>query len=356
MPRMTAVAATPSSPAPRFVEMTRPAPPGSGEVLCRTLELGVCGTDREILQSQQPFTPPRADHLVLGHECLARVEAVGPGVAAFAVGDLVTPLVRRPLPDAPPRRADLLAFGQYEERGIVAAHGFSAPWWLDRAEYLISVPPGIESAAVFTEPMSVSEKGLNEAQALQAARLGNIWEQQPPRVLVTGLGPIAFAALLGCRSRNWPATVCARDGPHSPRVELARQFGAEYLPPDAPEGADFDLILECTGNDAFALAAAARLGPCGVLVWLGAARVPQPRQHDLDRLMRRAVINNHLLLGSVNSAPRDFHDAHRHLARLLADHGEALAGIFTERVRPADCLADFASRRRHGVKVVVMYE
>ena len=53
-----------------------PPAPAAGEALCRTLELGICGTDREILHSAAPWTPVGEAHLILGHECLARIEDV----------------------------------------------------------------------------------------------------------------------------------------------------------------------------------------------------------------------------------------------------------------------------------------
>ena len=81
--------------APIWVEALEPRPPAVGEVLCRTLELGVCGTDREILLSAKPWLPEGEDKLILGHESLARIEAVGSGVADFQPGDLVVPVVRR---------------------------------------------------------------------------------------------------------------------------------------------------------------------------------------------------------------------------------------------------------------------
>jgi hypothetical protein len=82
------------------------------------MELGICGTDREILASENPLVPPGEDLLVLGHESLARVEEVGEGVTEVIVGDLVVPVVRRASAWSP-TRVDLLPFGQYTERGIV---------------------------------------------------------------------------------------------------------------------------------------------------------------------------------------------------------------------------------------------
>src|SRR5436189_4202064 len=92
---MFAIAAHPNSTEPTIVDIPEPRQPGPGEVLCRTLEVGVCGTDREILHSAAPVTPSDASFLVLGHECLARVEAIGSDVTTLAIGSLVTPLVRR---------------------------------------------------------------------------------------------------------------------------------------------------------------------------------------------------------------------------------------------------------------------
>src|SRR5437763_734679 len=111
-----AIAAFPGSVKPAFVPAPEPASPGPGEVLCRTLELGVCGTDREILLSTEPAVPVGEPHLVLGHECLARVELVGADVNGYQPGDLVVPVVRRAHPGAR-HRADMLAFGEFTERG-----------------------------------------------------------------------------------------------------------------------------------------------------------------------------------------------------------------------------------------------
>jgi len=69
-----------------------PAPPdGEDALLMRVLEVGVCGTDREI--SEGHFgVPADGTSLVLGHESLAVVERDGHG---FSKGDLVTATVRR---------------------------------------------------------------------------------------------------------------------------------------------------------------------------------------------------------------------------------------------------------------------
>jgi threonine dehydrogenase-like Zn-dependent dehydrogenase len=363
-----AIAAFPNSAAPQFVDLPIPELPGPGEVLSRTLELGVCGTDREILLSRQPWTPLGEPFLALGHECLAEVLAVGRGVTQFQPGDLVVPAVRRPL-KGQTRRVDLLPFGAFTERGIVCEHGFSQPRWLDRPEHLYRVPPATASLAVLTEPLAVAEKGFNEALCLQRARLGDaIWSaSNPPRVLVTGLGPIAFAAVLAARARNWPVTLAGRDPPETFRAGLVRRLGGEYLSAqngalelaDAPgfgsERDGFDLLLECTGSDAWTLAASAALRSCGVSVWLGSSRTPEPHLLNIERLMRDSLLRNHLHVGCVNAAPRDFHDALDHLAQLDQMYPTELRALITARVRPADALPHYLERQPQGIKAVVVY-
>lgn len=359
---MLAVACRTGSTQPHLVEVPLPRAPAEGEVLCRTLQLGICGTDREILHSARPWTPPAEDFLVLGHECLARVEAVGAGVTEYAAGDLVVPAVRRAKPGQT-RRLDYLPLGAFTERGIWSEHGFSQPVWLDRPEHLYRVPAGIETMAVFAEPLAVAEKGANEAHALQRARLGEaIWAEMPPRVLVTGMGPIGFAAVIACVARGWAVAMYGRDEEDSFRAQLARQFGAAYVPaekmtwePDDLEREGFDLVLECTGSDELMLAAAQSLRSCGIMVWLGSTRLPGPRSHNVEKLMRDGLIRNQLHIGSVNAAPRDFHDALAHLAQLWRTHARELAQLFTARVRLEDSLWHFQHRQPQGIKTVIEY-
>lgn len=356
-----AIAAVTGSRKPRFVPARAPNAPAAGELLCRTLQLGVCGTDREILHSERPFCPRGEDHLVLGHECLAEVEAVGEGVTGFRPGDLVVPVVRRPLSTAG-YRVDMLEFGQYTERGIFYEHGFSLPRWLDRPEFVYRVDSGLADVAVLAEPLAVSEKAVNEAIAVQRGRLGEAeWADRPPRVLVTGMGPIGFTAVMASRCRGWTVTMFGRDEPDSFRARLVRRFGASYthgpqcLAVDNVERDGYDLILECTGSDEIMLAAAAALASRGVMVWLGSSRVPQPRAHNVARLMRDAVLRNHVHLGTVNAAPRDFVDALAHLDHWRQTCPDALAAVITDRVRPADALWHYENRAPQGIKTVVVY-
>ncbi|HTJ83679.1 MAG TPA: DUF692 family protein, partial [Polyangiaceae bacterium] len=59
--------------------------PGRGQIVLRPTAVGLCGTDIHILAGRFPVPTP----IVLGHETVGVVEALGEGVTGFAEGDLV---------------------------------------------------------------------------------------------------------------------------------------------------------------------------------------------------------------------------------------------------------------------------
>lgn len=67
-----------------LVEMEKPLP-NSGEVLVRVSACGVCHTELDEIEGRiHPRLP-----IVLGHEIIGKVEALGPGVKRFRLGDRV---------------------------------------------------------------------------------------------------------------------------------------------------------------------------------------------------------------------------------------------------------------------------
>lgn len=57
-----------------------------GSVLVRSLAIGICGTDRELIEGGRDETPPGSDRLILGHESLGSV-IDGPPASGFAAGE-----------------------------------------------------------------------------------------------------------------------------------------------------------------------------------------------------------------------------------------------------------------------------
>src|SRR5262249_51202356 len=123
---MRALAVQPAARQVKLVDTERPRAVQPDEVLLRTLDVGICGTDREICSFEYGSPPPGEDHLVIGHEALAQVVEVGSAVEGFRPGDLAVPTVRRPCPHPGCRACrsghqDFCYTGDYTERGIKGA-------------------------------------------------------------------------------------------------------------------------------------------------------------------------------------------------------------------------------------------
>src|SRR5690242_18941449 len=104
---MQALAVFPSKKKLKLLEILQPKLKRATDVLLRVREVGLCGTDREILWFEHGSPRSGSDHLVLGHETLAEVVEVGAKVRGLAPGDLVVSIFRRssPHPECRPCRA-----------------------------------------------------------------------------------------------------------------------------------------------------------------------------------------------------------------------------------------------------------
>src|ERR1700757_1519312 len=74
---MKAVAVFPGTKTVKIVEHEAPRLSQPDQVMLRMLDIGICGTDREICSFEYGTPPPGDDHLVIGHESVAEVVGVG---------------------------------------------------------------------------------------------------------------------------------------------------------------------------------------------------------------------------------------------------------------------------------------
>lgn len=271
------------------------------DVLLRIIEVGICGTDRDLAAFRLAFPPPSGEYLVLGHECVAEVLRPGPGAQNFNPGDIVTPLVRRacqpPCSWCARGRRDRCASGKYTERGIVGAHGYFTELAIDRAVDLVPVPFGVKESAVLIEPLSVVEKAVATGLRLHPDR--------PEDALVIGAGPIGLLAVMTLRVRGLAVDVCSIEPAHSARARMVEGCEARYL--TTPES-QYDLVIEASGSTSGIASALGAMGPNGVLVLLGVAR-------GIELPVLQLIVKNQAVVGSVNSSPADFLAAVRDLER-----------------------------------------
>jgi threonine dehydrogenase-like Zn-dependent dehydrogenase len=316
------------------------------------LALGVCGTDREIAAGEYGWPPPGADRLVLGHESLGRVREAPPG-AGFASGELVAGIVRRPDPEPCACCArgefDMCRNGKYRERGIKELDGYGAELVALEVDYAVKVDPALGLPGVLTEPTSVVAKGWEQIERVAAAGC-----RLPESVLVTGAGPIGLlAALLGSqRGLRIHVLDKATDGP---KPELVRALGGTYhsgTVQEACAAAEPEVVVECTGVPEVVVQVVQSTAPGAIVCLLGVSPRGRTLTVDVGAINDELVLENDVVLGSVNANRRHFQAAVEALER--ADRSW-LDGLITRRV-PLESWSDALTRQPNDIKTVIEFD
>jgi len=371
---MKAVAVFPGPQEVRIVDQESPRLTLPDQVLLRMLDIGICGTDKEICSFEYGTPPPGDDHLVIGHESLAEVVDVGTAVERLRPGDLVVPSVRRPCrhPGCAACRSghqDYCYTGDFSERGIKDAHGYMAEYVVDREQYMNVVPADLREIAVLAEPLTIAEKAL--------AQIFWMMQQRPPWIdpetargergnglsaVVLGIGPVGLLGAMVLANAGFTTYVYSRELPPSPRIDLVAAIGATYISSQtatfgqlAEQAGNIDLIYEAVGHSHFALEALKVLGTNGIFVLTGVPGLQAFVEADPARLMREMVLQNQVLLGTVNAGPDAFTAALRDLG-LFRRHWPAVVPALIAGRYPPEQAADLILGRPTGIKSVIAFD
>ena len=368
---MKAVAVVPSKKELRLVDHPMPQLSGPDQIKVQTLDVGICGTDREICTFVYGSPPEGDDYLVLGHESLGRVVEVGENVTRVKVDDLVVPSVRRPCndPDCNPCRNDKQDYcinGQFTERGIKEVHGFMTEYYVDDEKYFTHVPEDLRELAVMAEPLTIAEKGLAQAYAVQKRLPWACTEPGKPRgrglrAVVLGAGPIGILGAMKCVIEGFDTYVYSRSKAPNPKAELVEQIGAKYFskydmsPQElAEEVGNIDLVYEAVGGSEVAFDVLQVLGTNGIFVFTG---IPAPETRleiDSDILMRRIVLENLAIVGTVNADRQAFEDAIADLAEFKRRWPETIEGVISGRFS-VDDHEELLVGKSQGIKNVISF-
>jgi threonine dehydrogenase-like Zn-dependent dehydrogenase len=345
---MKAITVEPGTPgSARFEDVPEPDI-RNGSVLVEAIAAGVCGTDVEIVEGTYGWAPTGERRLVLGHESLGRV--LDPGPSGLKKGDLVVGIVRRPDPVPCPNCAvgewDMCRNGQYTERGIKQVNGFMSERWRIEPEYVVKVDPSLGLLGVLLEPMSVVAKALEHVAAV--GRRG-FWE--PRTLLVTGAGPIGQLAALGAAQHGLEVHVLARTKSGT-KADLVQALGATYHACRVSEvGFAPDVIVECTGVGQVIAESIRQVASGGVVCLTGVGSGGVQGGFNIADAAAAVVLQNNVIVGSVNANKRHWHKAAAVLAR--ADRAW-LSGLITRHERPED-FGRALSRRSEDIKVVIQF-
>lgn len=370
---MRAVAVFPKERAVRLIDHPDPRIESPTQVKVRMLEVGVCGTDREIVTFQYGAPPPRDPYLILGHESLGQVIDVGEKVTRVAPGDLVVLMVRRPCPhgycvSCRAGRQDFCYTGDYTERGIKQRHGFMCDYVVDDEKYLHVAPPELRDIAVLTEPLTIAEKSLHQVWDVQerlpwACPVDPAHPDKSPvhcrRAVVLGAGPVGLLGAMLLRKSGFETWVYSRESAAEAEAKLVADIGGHYLSSEDvtvdelnERLGSIDLVYEATGASKLSFDVLAELGVNGIFIFTGVPGRREPAEIPTGDIMRNMVLKNQLLLGSVNAGPQAFSDAIADLGEFKRLWPEVPPLLITQRF----VMEDFETALLHppaGIKKVV---
>ena len=245
---------------------------GAGQARVRVRTGGICGSDLHYWQHGGFGTIRVQQPMVLGHEFAGVVEEVGVGVAGLAVGDHVAVNPSRPcngcrfcLLGLQNHCLDMRYFGSAMRMPHVQG-GFRQQMVVEASQVHRLADGVTDAEGSMAEPLAVGLHAVNRAGPL----LGK-------KVLVTGCGPIGAMVVIAAR-RAGASHIVATDVVAQPLRMVARVGADETLNVAddksalarfAAEKGQFDVLLECSGNEQALRAGFEVVRPRGVVVQLG---------------------------------------------------------------------------------------
>jgi glucose 1-dehydrogenase len=372
MNRMKAVAVFPARREVRLIDCEAPHISAPSQVKVRMLEVGICGTDKDICAFQYGTPPPNSDSLIIGHESLAQVVEVGSPAIQLKPGGLVVLSVRRPCPHAEcvacrADRQDFCYTGDFTERGIKGHHGFMTEFVVDQEKYMVPVPQGLRDVGVLVEPLTIAEKSIRQVwQVQQRLPWGHPGDASKThsfqhRAVVLGAGPVGLLGAMVLILNGFLTYVYSRGAEGSAKADFTRAIGATYVSSQkhSPEQlsrlvGNIDLVYEATGASQFAFQALAVLGTNGIFVFTGVPGRREPIQFDADRIMQNLVLKNQVVFGSVNADRHAFEDAIRDLGIFLQRWPEAVRSLITSR-HAVEAYRDVLIGKPVGIKNLITF-
>jgi alcohol dehydrogenase len=205
-------------------EVPKPVP-GPGQALMRVTLTTICGTDVHILKGEYPVKPG----LIVGHEPVGRIEALGAGVTGFQIGDRVIVGAITPCGQC---RACLSGDGAQCSHGADAFEAIGG-WRFgntincSQAEYVLvpdaqanlaKIPDALADEDVLLCP-DIMSTGFSAVER-GGVRIGD-------SVVVFAEGPIGLSATAGARIAGATLVIGVDSVPR--RLEQAKRMGADVV-------------------------------------------------------------------------------------------------------------------------------
>ena len=255
----------------RIEETTLPAI-GAHDVLVQVEAGGICGSDLHYFNHGGFGAIRIKEPMILGHEVAGRVQSIGAEVTNVKIGDLVAVSPSRPCGECEYCRKamynqcmDMRFYGSAMRMPHI--QGAFSQQLVAMASQCHALPDHVSPfEAACAEPFSVGLHAVNRAGSLIGKRL-----------LITGSGPIGAMAVIAARLHGAMEIVVTDIVDET--LKKAMEVGAdrvinvaknpEHLAAYSANKGSFDVVIECSGNQAAILAALDVIRPQGRMIQLG---------------------------------------------------------------------------------------
>ena len=237
--------------------------PGKDEVLVEIKAVGVCGSDVHYYEEGRIGSFVVEEPLILGHESMGTVVALGDNASKHEIGDRVT--LEPGVPDGTCRECRAGRYNLCPNVRFFATppiDGAFTNYVSINEDFAFSLPDGLsDNAGALMEPLSVG---------IWACKKGRVTAGD--HVLVTGAGPIGLLAMQVAFAQG--ATEVTLTDVADERLEIARRLGATRTLNVAEEplveaGIEADVLIECSGNERALGDGIRRIMPAGIAVVVG---------------------------------------------------------------------------------------
>ncbi|MGO9603814.1 MAG: zinc-dependent alcohol dehydrogenase [Candidatus Binataceae bacterium] len=314
---------------------------GSGEVVLKVHDCGICGSDLHMVQYGTGLRPDT----VMGHEFCGEIFEIGPGVRGFRVGERVTALPFISCGECEAcKRDDGMHCAETRGLGLGQLPGGYAEYVMCGAASLLKLPDNVDSrAGALVEPLSVGLHGVNRARLKPGAG-----------VIVMGAGPIGLSTLIWAKAKGAGAVVVSELAPG--RTELAMKLGATaVVNPSRENPADKvreltgrapEVVFECIGVKSTLDAAINMVGLRGQVVVLGVCMEPD-QIRPLTCIVKEISID---FIAAYNR--REFQETIDALASGRIDPKPMITDVIT-----VDCVPEmFEALKKPGTRAKVLVE
>ena len=237
--------------------------PGSREVLVEIRAVGVCGSDVHYYEQGRIGSFVVREPLILGHESMGTVVAIGEDATKHETGERVT--LEPGVPDGTCRECRAGRYNLCPNVRFFATppiDGAFTNYVSIHEDFVFSLPDELsDNAGALMEPLSVG---------IWACKKGSVTAGD--HVLVTGAGPIGLLAMQVAFAQG--ATEVTVTDVADERLQIARSLGATRtlnVAEDSLEesGLEADVLIECSGNERALGDGIRRVRPAGVAVVVG---------------------------------------------------------------------------------------